>query len=380
MTLINKNDVNQIFAINAPAQDKPASFANYPNGWDTARSNNGRPTIRQFNFLQQRTDQNILWIHQNGAALPYDSNIEYADGAVVVKDGELQKKSGTNWNSVGGNGINTVDSIADLIGIKNPKNHQTVFCKSRDLGTGKGGGTFVFHAGSTKSDGGMFFANATGSWHRVTMEVWHNVQWWGAVGDGVTDDTQAIRLAVEAHGDVKKWNGGTNPTNNSFCTLYFPPSGGSYIVSDTIHILPYMRIKGDSSKGGSLEQVSNKYRSCIEARFPDAINYKFVISTLNRVTATGALCAWNVMPAGAEYDTGAITGCFGACVEDIVIQNLDQTKRVYGGIKMQNSPECSVERCWITGFEWLLRLAGRGILDSILVVSHINVVSLVQVT
>lgn len=102
MTLINKNDVNQIFAINAPAQDKPASFANYPNGWDTARSNNGRPTIRQFNFLQQRTDQNILWIHQNGAALPYDSNIEYADGAVVVKDDELQQKSGSNWNSFGG--------------------------------------------------------------------------------------------------------------------------------------------------------------------------------------------------------------------------------------------------------------------------------------
>lgn len=130
MTLINKNDVNQIFAINAPAQDKPASFANYPNGWDTARSNNGRPTIRQFNFLQQRTDQNILWIHQNGAALPFDSNIEYADGAVVVKDGELQQKQVDGWSSIGGSGIITVDSIADLLAIKNPREGQVVFVKS----------------------------------------------------------------------------------------------------------------------------------------------------------------------------------------------------------------------------------------------------------
>lgn len=101
MTLIQKNDVNQIFAINAPDKDKPASFANYPNGWDVSRSNNGKPTIKQFNYLQQRTDQNVLWIHQNGGALPYDENMEYAEGAPVVKNGELVQKSGDDWDSVG---------------------------------------------------------------------------------------------------------------------------------------------------------------------------------------------------------------------------------------------------------------------------------------
>uniref|UniRef100_A0AAU8KW60 Tail fiber protein n=1 Tax=Acinetobacter phage vB_Ab_1137_KEN_06 TaxID=3143021 RepID=A0AAU8KW60_9VIRU len=245
---------------------------------------------------------------------------------------------------------NGVGSIAELLSIPNPKHLQVIRVLSRNAGTFKGGGTFIFHAGSTKDDGGMFFKTPTGSWHRIILEVWHNVQWWGAVGDGVTDDTQAIKRAVEAHGAVDVWDGGSNPVDNSFCTIYFPPSEGPYIVTDTIYILPYMRIKGDSSKGGSLEWVNDKYRSCIEARFPENINYKFVISTLNRLRETGELCPWYMMPAGAQYDSGFVTGCFGSCVEDIVIQTLNKDNRVYGAIKMQNSPECSVERCFIRGF------------------------------
>jgi len=32
MALVTKNDVTQIFAIQAPIQDTPAAFANYPTG------------------------------------------------------------------------------------------------------------------------------------------------------------------------------------------------------------------------------------------------------------------------------------------------------------------------------------------------------------
>ena len=101
MALVTKNDVAQIFAIQAPEIDLPPTFANYPRGWDTARSNNGKPTIKQFNYLQQRTDQNVLWIHQNGAALPYDAAMEYAEDAVVVKDGRFKQWNGTTWINFG---------------------------------------------------------------------------------------------------------------------------------------------------------------------------------------------------------------------------------------------------------------------------------------
>lgn len=136
MTQVNKNDVTQIFASNAPDQDKPPSFPNYTTGWGTSRNNNGKPTIKGFNFLQQRTDQNFLWIHQNGGALPYDSSIDYVDGSIVLKDGKLQQINGGIWSSYGssdsdittwsGNSqadenkkfVTTVNSYSDLSSLK----------------------------------------------------------------------------------------------------------------------------------------------------------------------------------------------------------------------------------------------------------------------
>ena len=58
------------------------------------------------NDLQKLMDNKLLWMAQNGAALPYDAKIEYAEGAVVVKDGELQKKQGASWVSAANKGYN----------------------------------------------------------------------------------------------------------------------------------------------------------------------------------------------------------------------------------------------------------------------------------
>lgn len=157
MTLIQKNDVNQIFAINAPDKDKPASFANYPSGWDTSRSNNGKPTIKQFNYLQQRTDQNVLWIHQNGGALPYDENMEYADGSLVVKNGELVQKSGNGWKPIAGSdSIKAVESITALIAIQSPKNGQVVYVKSYHEGLNRGGRTVIYDSSKSDINDGLF--------------------------------------------------------------------------------------------------------------------------------------------------------------------------------------------------------------------------------
>ena len=56
--------------------------------------------------VQQLNDTKLLWMAQNGAALPYDATIKYAEGAVVVKDGELQKKQGASWVLVANKGYN----------------------------------------------------------------------------------------------------------------------------------------------------------------------------------------------------------------------------------------------------------------------------------
>ena len=90
-------DPNLIFAKNAPAQDKPAAFQNYDKGWDESRKNDGRPLIPQMNYLTQQADLKNLYIHENGAALPYKEGVAYEENAVVVKDGVLQQWKGGVW-------------------------------------------------------------------------------------------------------------------------------------------------------------------------------------------------------------------------------------------------------------------------------------------
>lgn len=111
--MVTKHDPKQIFASQAPEQDKPAQFNNYVRGWDESRKNNGKPTIKQFNKLQQLTDEKILWIHENGAALPYDETMDYAENAHVVKDGKLQQKKGDSWVNVG---VSTAAELMDESG------------------------------------------------------------------------------------------------------------------------------------------------------------------------------------------------------------------------------------------------------------------------
>lgn len=57
-------------------------------------------------YTKTEVDSEFLSIYQNGAALPYDATMEYAEGAVVVKDGELQKKQGASWIPAANKGYN----------------------------------------------------------------------------------------------------------------------------------------------------------------------------------------------------------------------------------------------------------------------------------
>ena len=87
------------------------------------------------------------------------------------------------------------------------------------------GGTFNFTLDEVTPDGGIIFEAEgieEGYWVReITQAKGWNVQWWGATGDGVTDDTAAIQAAV----DNIPVSGGS---------LYFP--AGVYVCSETINV------------------------------------------------------------------------------------------------------------------------------------------------
>lgn len=100
-----KIDPKVIFASDAPAIDKPPVFSDKTKGWDVARANDGRPTIKEMNKVQQDTDLKILWLNENSAT-PYDESIDYPDGAVSIKDGSFKQLVSGAW-------VEFLDDFAD---------------------------------------------------------------------------------------------------------------------------------------------------------------------------------------------------------------------------------------------------------------------------
>ena len=129
---IQKPDFNQIFASQAPDIDKPPVFNNYNGGWgDESRPNNGKPTIKGFNYLQQLNDNKFLWMAQNGA-FPYDPNIEYNVGIVTLKDGRFKQWNGTDWINFGqdDNALKKNSNLSDLPNKATSRTNLDVYSKS----------------------------------------------------------------------------------------------------------------------------------------------------------------------------------------------------------------------------------------------------------
>lgn len=91
-----KIDPKVIFASDAPIIDKPPVFSDKTKGWDVSRANDGRPTIKEMNKIQQDTDLKILWLNENSVT-PYDESIDYPDGAVALKDGSFKQLVSGAW-------------------------------------------------------------------------------------------------------------------------------------------------------------------------------------------------------------------------------------------------------------------------------------------
>lgn len=123
-------DPQNIFASDAPTQDKPPAFNNYAKGMDETRSNDGRPTIKQFNFIQQQNDFKFLYIHERGACLPFVEGFPYENNAIVFKDGFIQQKNGSSWIIPFMRGS---QNLAELTDVAQARTKLDVYSKSEAL-------------------------------------------------------------------------------------------------------------------------------------------------------------------------------------------------------------------------------------------------------
>ena len=120
-----------------------------------------------------------------------------------------------------------LESIAQLAGIKNPRNGMRVYVKSYYAGLNKGGGTFVYDTTkSTVNDGGMVI---NGWVRQLDNPKLIDVSYFGAKGDGQSGDQQRISKAYEYLNSI---GGGT---------LFL--SDGTYLI-DTVNYADEMPTAG----------------------------------------------------------------------------------------------------------------------------------------
>ena len=120
--------------------------------------------------------------------------------------------SNAGWINVGSSETAyTVATVENLVSV--PSDYTTAIVKDLDRG-----GTFVWSSTGT-ANGVTVFAGATGYWNRQYSGA-VNVKWFGAKGDGVTDDTDALIAAI------------AYLNANSYVCLEFP--AGNYLVTRSV--------------------------------------------------------------------------------------------------------------------------------------------------
>lgn len=130
-----------------------------------------------------------------------------------------------------GTGVQWADTLAELRGLTGNTTSVAILAGETTRGDGYGG-IFYWISESPPSvthDGGFYVVASsgtpTGYWKRQ-IDGFLSVRWFGATGDGVTDDTAAIQIAINAALTVRRGVEGN--------TVYFPP--GRYKITQSLTV------------------------------------------------------------------------------------------------------------------------------------------------
>jgi hypothetical protein len=170
-----------------------------------------------------------------------------------------------------------------------------------------------------------------------------SVKDFGAVGDGLTDDTSAIQAAIDSITHTTWQGSAANMYTKGGGTVYFPP--GRYKITSTLLVGQHCRLLGPSTKGFYLPSSSSYNGAVLVASFSNANSW--VISSANYIVASGTLKGYKAAVSGtAELDLGLVSFTHGIAIENLAITT---TSLIYGGIRLQASPNSCLRNLHVTG-------------------------------
>lgn len=202
---------------------------------------------------------------------------------VMLENGDIVKSTAVN-NIIDPNvdmtgwmfDDNTVESIADLIAIQNPKDGQVVHTKSYHEGINKGGTSYYYDSTKSTINNGGSIING---W--VAIGEINSVTQWGAKGDGASNDSVAFQNAVD---NLNK--------------VYIPE--GIFLCNVTLS--RWFNLRG-SGKGTILKPFNTGYPVLTNINRQSLGWYNDTIFDLDiqSVDATGTGFSYGVLPASNDY-------------------------------------------------------------------------------
>lgn len=308
-------------------------------------------------YLASGLDYQFDAVHANkigGYPLHAELMLENGDRVVSIIPNNTNNPNidMTGWSYVN---QKTVDSIADLLAIKNPKDGMVVFVKSYWAGWAVetpyrrpvGGGHFVYNLEKSSINNSFTIING---WVRIYDRL--DVYMGGAKGDDVQDDTPFIQNCQDVIADTR-WKGSYTETEKNVGfgrELHFLSgkykttkplliaAGTTWIFEGNAQQINYNRLTGD--------------RAVLVPDFDDP--YDWVIKTNNYNVSTGELIPYDKFITGYEFDGGG-TGqrlfsfCFGVQIKNIAIM---AKKQMYGGIKLCCAQGSNIENFSITNTDY----------------------------